>query len=141
GGREVDARADDLFAVFERAPSALEAALAIQRAMHGAAWPGEIDVRLRIGLHRGRPTLSDTGYVGLSVHAAARICFAAHGGQIVVSSSVRSAVQTSLGDGISLRSLGTWRFQGLREPEDLYQVEAADLLAEFPPLRSAAPFE
>jgi hypothetical protein len=27
----------------------------------------------------------------------------------------------------------------LREPEDLFQVEAADLLAEFPPLRSAAP--
>jgi hypothetical protein len=52
---------------------------------------------------------------------------------------VRSAVLASLADGISLRSLGTWRFQGLREPEDLYQVEAADLLAEFPPLRSAAP--
>ena len=46
---------------------------------------------------------------------------------------------TSLADGVSLRSLGTWRFQGLREPEDLYQVEAADLLAEFPPLRLAAP--
>jgi len=33
GGREVDARADDLFAVFEQPPAALEAALAIQRAM------------------------------------------------------------------------------------------------------------
>ena len=32
------------------------------------------------GLHRGRPTLTETGYVGLSVHAAARICFAGHGG-------------------------------------------------------------
>src|SRR5256886_16711601 len=81
-----------------------------------------------IGVHRGRPTLTDTGYVGLSVHAAARICFAAHGGQIVMSSAVRSAVLTSLADGISLKSLGTWRFQGLREPEALYQVEAADLL-------------
>ena len=40
GGREVDARGDDLFAVFERAPAALEAALAIQRAMHAGAWPG-----------------------------------------------------------------------------------------------------
>jgi class 3 adenylate cyclase len=39
--------------------------------------PGGVDVRLRIGLHRGRPALTDIGYVGLSVHAAARICFAA----------------------------------------------------------------
>src|SRR5213593_3515371 len=36
GGREVDARADELFAVFERAPAALEAALAIQRAMRAS---------------------------------------------------------------------------------------------------------
>ena len=71
GGREVDARGDDLFAAFERAPAALQAALAIQRAMHAGAWPGGIDVRLRIGLHRWRPALTDTGYVGLSVHAAA----------------------------------------------------------------------
>ena len=139
GGREVDARADELFAVFEKAPAAVEAALAIQRAMRASAWPDGADVRVRIGVHRGRPTLTDTGYVGLSVHTAARICYAAHGGQIVVSSAVRSAVLTSLADGINRRSLGTWRFQGLREPEDLYQVEAADLLADFPPLRSAQP--
>jgi class 3 adenylate cyclase len=139
GGHEVDARADELFAVFAEAPAAVEAALAIQRAMRASAWPGGVDVRARIGLHHGRPTLTDTGYVGLSVHTAARICYAAHGGQIVVSSAVRSAVLASLADGVSLRSLGTWRFQGLREPEDLYQVEAADLLADFPPLRSVQP--
>ncbi len=139
GGREVSATGDDLFAVFERAPAAVNAALAIQRAMHAGAWPGGIDVRLRVGLHRGRPALTNTGYVGLSVHAAARICFAAHGGQIVMSSAVRAAVPESLADGVSLRSLGAWRFRGLPEPMDLFQVDAADLLADFPPLRSAVP--
>jgi class 3 adenylate cyclase len=138
-GREVDVRGDDSFAVFEQAPAALEAALAIQRAMGADAWPGATDVRLRIGLHRGRPVLTDTGYVGLSVHAAARICFSAHGGQIVVSSAVHRAVEASLPDGVSLRSLGGWRFRGLPEPMDLFQVHAADLLADFPPLRSAVP--
>jgi len=136
GGREVDARADELFAVFESAPSALEAALAIQRAMRASAWPEGLDVRLRIGLHRGRPTLTENGYVGLAVHTAARICSAAHGGQIVVSSAVQAAVVESLAEGVSLRSLGAWRFQGLREPEDLFQVDAVDLLVDFPPLRS-----
>jgi class 3 adenylate cyclase len=137
GGREVDARADDFFAVFEQAPAAIEAALAIQRAMRGGSWPDEADVRVRIGLHSGRPTLTDTGYVGMSVHTAARIAYAAHGGQIVVSSAVHSAVLDSLAEGVGLRSIGAWRFQGLREAEHLYQVEAADLIADFPPPRSA----
>jgi class 3 adenylate cyclase len=139
GGREVDARGDDLFAVFERAPAAVDAALKIQRAMRGGGWPGGVEVRLRIGLHRGRPELTDTGYVGLSVHAAARICFAAHGSQIVMSSAVRTAVLGALPDDVSLRSLGAWRFRGLPEPMDLFQVDAAGLLADFPPPRSAAP--
>src|SRR5215208_3119952 len=99
GGREVSARGDDVFAVFEAAPAAVEGALAIQRAMRAGAWPEGRDVRLRIGLHRGRPTLTETGYVGLSVHAAARICFAAHGRQIVMSSAVRAAVIESLPHG------------------------------------------
>jgi class 3 adenylate cyclase len=136
GGREVDARADDLFAVFDQAPAALEAALAIQRAMHAGPWPDDVEVRVRIGVHSGRPTLTETGYVGMSVHTAARICYAAHGGQILLSSAVRSALLETLAEGVSLRSLGAWRFQGLREPEDLYQVEAADLLTDFPPLRA-----
>jgi class 3 adenylate cyclase len=137
GGHEVDVRGDDHFAVFEHAPAALEAALAIQRAMNAGVGPDGIDVRLRIALHRGRPALTDTGYVGLSVHAAARICFAAHGGQIVLSSAVRRAVDASLPDGVSLTSLGSWRFRGLPDPVDLFQVAAADLVADFPALRSA----
>ena len=137
GGREVDVRADDSMAVFEEAPAALEAANAIQRAMRAEAWPSASEVRVRIGLHRGRPTLTDTGYVGISVHAAARICFAAHGGQILASSAVGAAVEGSLPDGVSLRSLGAWSFRGLPEPMDLFQVEAADLLRDFPPPRSA----
>jgi class 3 adenylate cyclase len=141
GGREVDARGDDSFTVFEHAPAAVESALAIQRLMGAGGWPEEIDVRVRIGLHRGRPTLTDTGYVGLSVHTAARICFAAHGGQIIMSSAVRTAVLGSLPNGVSLRSLGAWRFQGLPEPLTIFQVDAADPPADFPPLRSAVPVE
>jgi class 3 adenylate cyclase len=138
GGREVSARGDDVFAVFERAPEALEAAVAIQHATRAAAWPAESTVRLRIGLHRGRPALTETGYVGISVHAAARICFAAHGGQIVMSGAVREAVAESLPTEVTLKSLGAWRFRGLPEPVAIFQADADDLTADFPPLRSAA---
>jgi class 3 adenylate cyclase len=140
GGHLVSARGDDTFAVFVRAKAALDAALAIQRAMQDGGWPdGVDDVRLRIGLHRGRPSLTDTGYVGISVHAAARICFAAHGGQIILSGAVRSAVLEELPDGVTLSDLGAWRFRGLPEPVTVYQVEAEGLLDEFPPLRSGTP--
>ena len=137
GGHQVSARGDDVFAVFERAPAALEAAVDIQRGMRDGDWPGGGDVRLRIGLHRGRPKLTDTGYVGLSVHAAARICFSAHGGQIVMSSAVRTQPWTLLPDEISLESLGAWRFRGLPEPIEIFEATAPDLPAGFPPLRSA----
>jgi class 3 adenylate cyclase len=133
----VDARGDEVFVVFEQAPAALEAGVAIQRAMRSATWPDESDVRLRVGIHRGRPALTETGYVGIAVHAAARIGFAAHGGQIVLSAAVHSAVIDSLADGVSLIDLGAWRFRGLPEPMALFEVQAADLLADFPPLRSA----
>ena len=141
GGREVSATGDDLFAVFEQAPAGLNAALAIQRAVRAADWLGGVEVRLRIGLHRGRPALTNTGYVGLSVHATARICFAAHGGQIILSSAVRSAIAESPEHGVTLTSLGAWRFRGLPEPVNLFQVHADDLHADFPPLRSAVPVE
>jgi class 3 adenylate cyclase len=139
GGHEVSIRGDDVFTVFHSAPAAFGAALAMQRAIAAATWPGGTDVRLRIGMHRGRPTLTEAGYVGLSVHAAARICFGAHGGQIVVSSAVRSALPAALPDGVTLRSLGAWRFRGLPDAVELYQVQAADLGGDFPALRDATP--
>jgi class 3 adenylate cyclase len=139
GGREVSATGDDLFAVFERAPEALSAALAIQRAMQAGDWPGGVEVRLRVGLHRGRPALTETGYVGLSVHATARICFAAHGGQIILSSAVRSAIPELPADGVRLTSLGAWRFRGLPEPVNLFQADVDGRHVDFPPLRAGVP--
>jgi class 3 adenylate cyclase len=109
--------------------------------MREGAWPQGSSVRLRIGLHRGRPELTDTGYVGLSVHAAARICFAAHGEQIVMSAAVREAVLRSPLEGVGLRSLGRWRFRGLPEWLEIFQADTADSPDEFPPLRSAVAAE
>jgi class 3 adenylate cyclase len=132
-GHLVSARGDDVFAVFEEAGAAVESALAIQREMQVHKWPAGADCRLRIGLHRGRPELTDTGYVGISVHAAARICFSGHGGQIIMSAAVRGALP---GD-VSVLPLGKWRFRGLPEPIEMFQVAVPDLGSDFPPLRGA----
>jgi class 3 adenylate cyclase len=141
GGREVDVRADEFFAVFEQAVPAIEAAVTIQRECGQRAWPDGVECRVRAGIHTGRPTLTDTGYLGLSVHMAARVCSAANGGQIVVSGDTRSAIGGSLPGGVRLRGLGRHRLQGLTRAEALYQVEALGLPDSFPPLRTGAPRE
>ncbi len=138
GGHEIDARADEYFAAFERASAALQAAVGIQHRIGARAWPAGRTVRLRIGIHTGRPTLTDTGYVGLAVHATARICSAGHGGQILLSEAARRATGDPL-PGLSYRPLGAYRLVGLPEPTGLYQVEAGESATDFPPLR--APIE
>jgi class 3 adenylate cyclase len=136
GGREIDARADEFFAVFERAGAGLEAAVAVQRDLASHEWTDGLEVRLRIGIHSGHPTLTETGYIGLAVHMTARVCSAAHGGQIIVSAATRTAISRSPLAGIRFRSLGRHRLSGLPDPETLFQVQAAGLRASFPPPRT-----
>ena len=131
-GYEVDARADEFFAVFRRSTHALDAALAIQRALRDKTWPQKADVRVRIGMHTGRPTLTDTGYIGIAVHIAARICYASHGGQILLSSAARESFTERLVAGVAFRKLGRFSLHGIAEPEALFQVDASDLGAKFP---------
>ena len=138
GGSEVDARADEFFAVFSGAVDAIAAAVTMQRELHARTWPDDLECRVRAGVHSGRPTLTDTGYIGLSVHTAARVCWAAHGGQIVVSEQTTTALRGSLPDGVRLRRLGRHRLPGLTRAEVLSQVEAEGLPSDFPPLRTAA---
>ena len=138
GGREVEVRADEMFAVFEQAQAGVEAAVGIQRSFLTRSWPDGLRVRIRIGLHAGQPTLTDTGYLGLAVHTASRICFASHGGQILLSRAVVEAVAGAKPPGVRFKDLGLHRFHGLPEPERIFQVEADDLPTTFPPPRTLA---
>jgi class 3 adenylate cyclase len=138
GGHEVDARADEFFAAFRQPSAAIDAAVGIQRALRKREWPGGVEVCVRIGIHSGRTTLTETGYVGIAVNTAARVCSAGHGGQILVSSASRDALAGSRSAGVELRALGRYSFAGLPEPETLFQVHAADLRVRFPKLRATA---
>jgi class 3 adenylate cyclase len=135
-GHTVDARGDEVLSVFARPSAAIAAAIDMQRAIAARAWPGDADVRVRMGLHTGRPTLTDDGYVGLSVHTVARICSAGHGGQILVSSRARAAVAAGLPSGARLRSLGKHALAGLPAREALFQLDANGLRTSFPQLRT-----
>ena len=130
GGWEVDARADEYFAVFRHAPQAIEAAIDIQRHYRDHPWPDGLSVRARMGIHGGRPTLSEGGYVGVSVHTVARITALAHGGQILVS---RAALPVELPPELVVKEIGEHHLRGLGG-HALFQVSVADLRADFPPV-------
>ncbi|HEY4606151.1 MAG TPA: adenylate/guanylate cyclase domain-containing protein [Acidimicrobiia bacterium] len=136
-GYEVDARADEFFAAFGSAGDAVTAAIEIQRSMVGKSWTPSTPVRVRIGLHSGSPSLTDTGYVGLPVHVMARVCSAGHGGQVLLTTATRDELGATPGAHVKLRSLGMFRLQGLRQAEELFQVDAPGLASEFPELRAA----
>jgi class 3 adenylate cyclase len=136
-GQIVDSRADEFFAVFERPVSALNTALKIQHELQVRAWAEDLEVRVRIGIHSGYPTISGSNYIGMAVHTTARICAAAHGGQIVISGDTRAATKGASPDGVRFRRLGDYRLRGLPDAVPLFQVAAKGLKARFPPLRTS----
>src|SRR5262249_51208273 len=79
-----------------------------------------------IGIHTGEPLLIDGDYVGSDMHRSARICSAAHGGQVLVSQSTRDLSDADL------RNLGEFRLNDLAAPERLFQLGGG----ESPPPRA-----
>ncbi|MGQ0549553.1 MAG: tetratricopeptide repeat protein [Armatimonadota bacterium] len=136
GGHEFETQGDGLFVAFPTARGALAAAVAAQRALHGYPWPEGAPVRVRMGLHTGQPTVTDSGYIGLDLHRTARICTAGHGGQILVSQTTRDLAEDELSGGVTLQDLGEHRLKDLSRRERLFQLVTPDLPYHFPPLRT-----
>ena len=136
GGKVFDTQGDAFFAVFARATDAISAAVEIQRNLFAHAWPNDVNLRVRIGLHTGEPQLSAEGYLGLDVHCAARIMSAGHGGQVLLSATTQELVKHDLPDGVSLHDLGEFRLKDLQHPSRLFQLMIAGLPAAFPAPRT-----
>jgi len=127
GGYEVNYEGDAFFVAFERAEHAVAAAAEAQQALGGADWSEEA-IRVRMGIHTGKPLAAPPKYVGMDVHRAARIMAAGHGGQVLLS----QATQQLVADGVETIDLGEHRLKDLREPVRLYQLGPDP----FPPLRT-----
>jgi class 3 adenylate cyclase len=136
GGHEIEARADEFFAVFASPRPAIDAAIAAQLALRDRRPAEGSEVRLRIGIHSGYPTSTEDNYIGLDVNTASRICAAGHGGQIVVSNNTRESVKATSPAGVRFIALGTHRLRGLPDSVPLFQVAAKGLGTRFPPLRT-----
>jgi class 3 adenylate cyclase/outer membrane protein assembly factor BamB len=136
-GEVIDTQSDAFFVVFHRARDAAAAAAAAQRALAAHNWPQDGRVRVRMGLHTGEPEVAEAGYLGLGVHRAARICAAAHGGQVLLSQATASVLADEELADLDVRDLGEHRLKDFDRPVRLYQLVGDGLEADFPPPRTA----
>ncbi len=136
-GREIDTQGDSFFAAFSTAKDAAGAAVDAQQALAAHSWPDGTSVRVRMGMHTGEPVVHEGRYVGLAVHRAARICSAAHGGQVLLSSTTSDLVADDLSPGASLRDLGEHHLKDFDRPERVFQLIVDGLPADFPPLTTS----
>ena len=82
-GEVVKSTGDGFFAAFPDARSAIDAAIAIQRALRDQRAENGVAVRVRIGVHTADANLRAADYSGRGVHIAARVCAAAGAGEIL----------------------------------------------------------
>ena len=135
-GHLVDTQGDTSMAAFVTAHDAIKAAIEAQRALAIEPWPDGEPLRVRFGLHTGEPVRNAAGYAGLDVHRAARICTAAHGGQILISQTTRDLIAHAVPADAVLVDLGHHLLKDLPQPEHLIQVAGPGLEREFPPPRT-----
>jgi predicted ATPase/class 3 adenylate cyclase len=108
GGYVDGKEGDAFFATFVDARAAARAAVNALQALRRHSWPPEVgELKVRMGLHVGYVERADTGYVGLEVHRAARVSAAAHGGQLLLTTSARELV----GDVLATEPLGSHRLK------------------------------
>jgi class 3 adenylate cyclase len=141
GGIEIDTQGDAFFFAFARARDAVAASVEAQRAHAAHAWPEEVDVRMRMGLHTGEPAVGEEGYHGLDVVRAARLCSAAAGGSVLLSETTRALVGGAVPEGVAVHPVGERRLKDLDEPERVYELEIEGVETSEPPAMAPATAE
>ena len=114
---------DGVCAVFASPRSAVDAAVAAQRAL---------ELPVRMGIATGEAELRGSDYFGAVLNRAARVMAAGHGGQILLDGQTAGLLS-----GVDLLDLGAATAAGYRRTRsEVFQVRAAGLRTEFPPLRA-----
>ena len=116
---------DGMCAVFASPRSAVDAAIAAQRAL---------ELPVRMGIATGEAELRGDDYFGTVLNRTARVMTAGHGGQILLDGATAAMVNSS-----DMISLGARRLRDIANPVDVFQVSTDGLRNEFPPLKTADP--
>ena len=115
GGYVFTTAGDSFASAFSKASDAVSAAARIQGGLADAAWPGPA-LRVRIGVHLGEAEERGGDYFGPVVNTTARVEAAGHGGQTLITDTVRVAARAEATD------LGVHRLRDVDEPVRLFQI-------------------
>ncbi len=127
--------AGDSFSVaFQRVGDALDSALEAQFGLRNLQ--GDLELRVRMGMHTGEATQRDGDYFGVAVNRCARMSSAGHGGQILISRTTRDLVADRAPSMVEFLDLGVHRLRDLAEPEHIFQVCHPDLARDFAKLKT-----
>jgi predicted ATPase len=113
---------DGVVAAFTSPMSAVDAAVTAQR---------RLELPVRMGMATGEAELWDGDYFGTVLNRAARVMAAGHGGQVLLADSTAGLLS-----GVDLLDLGPRRLRDVPMPVGMFQVRAAGLRTDFPPLRA-----
>jgi DNA-binding SARP family transcriptional activator/class 3 adenylate cyclase/tetratricopeptide (TPR) repeat protein len=130
GGSRVKSTGDGVLAVFAASVrDAVACGITMQRGLAGLdrAHP-RLGLGLRVGIAVGEAKAEDGDWYGTPVVEAARLCAAAHAGQILVADVVRTVAGTR--GGYSFRSVGILDLKGLAQPVAACEVDWSLLPAQ-----------
>ena len=114
-GREIDTTGDGLFATFDGPARAIRCACAIRQTVDS------LGIAIRAGLHTGECDVTGDKVSGIAVHMGARVCGAAAGNEVLVSSTVKDLVA---GSGLRFAERGVHELKGIPDAWRLYAAEA-----------------
>lgn len=151
-GHIIKTTGDGVYAVFEKAADAVNAAIDGQRELQRMIdeggrmnestdssfilHPSSLPLKVRMGLHTGEAEMRDSDYHGQALNRAARIMSIGHGEQILISETTYQIAQERFAANVNALDLGQHHLKGLNRPEHIYQLNAPDLRHEFPALKS-----
>jgi predicted ATPase/DNA-binding SARP family transcriptional activator len=115
---------DATLTVFRRASDAVACAVELQKALHDVAWPGGLELYVRLALHTGEAHEREGDYFGPALNRAARLRSLARGGTTVMSQATAEIVAERLPPGAELVGLGLQDLRGLSRPENVSELRA-----------------
>ena len=113
-GREVKTLGDGFVATFDGPARAINCAREIVDGVE------RLGLSVRCGLHTGEVELFDADIGGIGVHIGARVCDLAHGGEVLVSSTVKDLV---VGSQLGFEDRGTHELRGVPGEWRLYALD------------------
>ena len=131
---------DGFHAAFPSAMDGVKASMAAQRALYAEAWAKETPIKVRMALHSGVAEAQNGDYSGPLFNLLARLIAAAHGGQTLLSAALYEQVQAHLPSDVEVRDMGERRLRSITRPQHIYQILAAGLPSQFPPLKTLDEF-